>query len=95
MATSARLHRQKISTTIAPDTLDYLEKMVESGEAATLAKAIDIAVTRLRAAENRECLERDTAAYFEQMSDDESFEETRLAAALSQSARGIDVDREL
>jgi hypothetical protein len=95
MATSARLHRQKISTTIAPDTLDYLEKMVERGEAATLAKAIDIAVTRLRAAENRERLERDTAAYFEQMSDEESAEETRLAAALSQSARGIDVDREL
>jgi hypothetical protein len=95
MATSARLHRQKISTTIAPDTLDYLEKMVESGEAETLAKAIDIAVTRLRAAENRERLERDTAAYFDQMSDEESAEETRLAAALSQSARGIDVDREL
>jgi hypothetical protein len=94
MATSARLNRQKISTTIAPETLAYLEQIVDSGEAATLAGAIDVAVERLRAAENRDRLERDTAAYFDQMSDEELSEERRLASALAASARRLDVDRE-
>jgi hypothetical protein len=94
MATLPRLNRQKISTTIAPDTLTYLEEIVDSGEAATLAEAIDIAVRRLRAAENRERLERDTAAYFDQMTEEERAEERRLESALSASARGLDVDRE-
>lgn len=94
MATSARINRQKISTTIGPETLSYLQEIVESGEAATLAEAIDIAVQRLRTAENRERLERDTAAYFDHMSPEESAEEVRLAVALSQTARGIDFDRE-
>ena len=94
MATFPRLNRQKISTTIAPQTLAYLEQIVESGEAATLAEAIDAAVERLRAMENRERLERDTAAYFDHMSPEESAEEERLAVALSQAARGVNFDRE-
>ena len=94
MATSPRLNRQKISTTIAPATLTYLERIVDSGEATTLAEAIDIAVERLRAVESRERLERDTAAYFEQMTEEEVAEERRLESDLSASARGLDVDRE-
>ena len=94
MATSARINRQKISTTIAADTLAYLEQIIDSGEAANLAEAIDVAVRRLRAVENRERLERDTAAYFDSMPPEQLAEEERLAASLSQAARGIDVDRE-
>lgn len=94
MATTARLNRQKISTTIAPGTLAYLEHMIGAGEAANLAEAIDVAVQRLHAIESRERLERDTAAYFDSMSPEQAAEEERLAASLSQSARGIDVDRE-
>ncbi len=94
MATTARFHRQKISTTIAPETLAYLERLLDSGEAATLAEAIDKAVERLRVIENRERLERDTAAYFDGMTEEELAEENRLASALVASARNFDVDRE-
>ena len=92
MATSVRLNRQKISTTIAPDTLAYLEQLVDSGVAATLAEAIDVAVERLRAVENRERLENDTAAYFANLTEEEAAEERALETALSQSAAGIDDD---
>ena len=94
MATTARLHRQKISTTIAPETLAYLERLLDSGDAATLAEAIDKAIERVRAIENRELLERDTAAYFDGMTEEEEAEENRLASALVASARNFDVDRE-
>jgi hypothetical protein len=95
MATTARLHRQKISTTIAPKTLAYLEQLLDSGDAATLAEAIDKTVERLRSVENRERLARDTAAYFDGMTEEELAEENRLASALVASARTFDVDREL
>jgi Arc/MetJ-type ribon-helix-helix transcriptional regulator len=94
MSTSARLTRQKISTTISPTALSYLERLIEKGEVQNLAQAIDLAINRLLAFENRERLERDTAAYFDNMSPEQSAEEERLAAALSQSARGVDFDRE-
>jgi hypothetical protein len=94
MATVARLSRQKISTTIATATRAYLQRLIESGEAQNLAEAIDLAIERLSLFENRERLERDTAAYFDKMSPEQSAEEERLAAALSHAARGIDFDRE-
>ncbi len=93
MATSARLNRQKISTTIAPHTLAYLEQLVDSDEASTLAEAIDVAINRLLVFENRERLENDTAAYFANLTEEEAAEERALEKALSQSAAGIDVDR--
>jgi hypothetical protein len=94
MATTARFHRRKISTTIAPETLAYLKRLLDSGEAPTLAEAIDKAVERLRAIENRERLEHDTAAYFDGMTEEELAEENRLASALVASARTFDVDHE-
>jgi hypothetical protein len=94
MATTARFHRQKISTTIAPETLAYLERLTDSGEAATLAEAIDKTVERLRAIENRERLARDTATYFDGMTEEELAEENRLASALMAGARTFDADRE-
>lgn len=94
MGSVPKLARQKISTTISPETLSYLQQLIESGEVQNLAAAIDLAIERLLVAENRERLERDTAAYFDNMSPEESAEEARLAVALSQAARGIDFDRE-
>ena len=93
MATSARLTRQKISTTISSETLAYLEDLIRKGEARTLADALDLAVKRLLIYENRERLANDTASYFDNMTDAESAEEQRLEAALSQSSAGIDFDR--
>jgi Arc/MetJ-type ribon-helix-helix transcriptional regulator len=93
MSTSARLTRQKISTTISPTALSYLERLIEKGEVQNLAEAIDLAIDRLLAFENRERLENDTAAYFANLTEKEAAEERALETALSQSATGIvDVD---
>lgn len=94
MAVSARLSRQKISTTISPQALAYLENLIGRGEVATLAEAIDLAIARLSKYENRERLENDTALYFDRLSPEIHAEEEQLAAALAGSARGLDVDRE-
>jgi hypothetical protein len=92
MATSARLTRQKISTTISSSTLAYLEQLIGDGQARSLAHAIDLAVERLLVFENRERLANDTAAYFDNMTEEEAAEEQKLEAALSQSAAGINFD---
>jgi len=94
MATSARQMRQKISTTVSPRTLSYLERLIEKGEVHTLADAVDLAIDRLLAFENRERLENDTAAYFANLSPDAEEEESRLGAALAKSSTGVNVDRE-
>ncbi len=94
MSSIARLPRQKISTTISPTALEYLESLIEKGEVQNLAEAIDLAIGRLLAFENRERLERDTPAYFDNMSTEESVEEQRLATALARSRRGLDFDHE-
>lgn len=93
MAVVARVSRQKISTTISPESLSYLEQLIDRKQARTLAEAIDLAVQRLLVYENRERLANDTAAYFADMTDEEAAEEQRLEAALSQSATEIDVDQ--
>jgi len=93
MATSPRLIRQKISTTISSSALEYLEGLIRNNDARTLAEAIDLAVERLLVYENRERLANDTAAYFANLSDEEAAEERRLESALSQSAGGVDFDR--
>jgi len=96
MATKAtsRLTRPKISTTVAPETLGYIEKLIAKGEAHSVADAVDLMVERLRSAENRELLELETAAYFDRLSPEAAAEEAELAAALAASARGQDFDRE-
>jgi hypothetical protein len=92
MGTVARLSRQKISTTISPAALSYLQRLIEKEEVRNLAEAIDLAIEKLQVFENRERLERDTAAYFANLTDEEDEEEKALESALSQSATGIDFD---
>ena len=94
MAAPARLMRQKISTTVSPRTHSYLQRLIDSGECQKLAEAIDLAIERLLAFENRERLENDTAAYFANLSPEAEEEESRLGAALAKSGSGVDVDRE-
>ncbi|HET6179980.1 MAG TPA: hypothetical protein VFE61_23870 [Candidatus Sulfotelmatobacter sp.] len=93
MASTARLTRQKISTTISPQTLAYLDDLIAKGEARTLAEALDLAIERLLTFENRERLAADTTSYFADMTDAEAAEEQRLEAALSQTSSGIDFDQ--
>jgi hypothetical protein len=92
MATSPRLTRQKISTTVSSATFSYFEQSIQDGKARNLADAIDLAVEQLLVYENRERLANDTAAYFENMTDEEAAEEQKLEAAISQSAAGINFD---
>jgi predicted AAA+ superfamily ATPase len=94
MASPVRLTREKISTTISSATLAYLEQLIEKGEARTLADAIDSVVQKLLVYENRERLANDTAAYFDNLSPEALEEEDQLAAALANSVKGIDFDRE-
>jgi hypothetical protein len=91
--TTARISRQKISTTVSPQTLSYFDHLIQKSEARTLAEALDLAVQRLLVYENRERLATDTAAYFANMTEAEAAEEQRLEAALSQSTAGIDFDQ--
>jgi chromosome condensin MukBEF MukE localization factor len=93
MATTARLGRQKISTTIAPSSFDYLDRQIREGKAQTLAAALDMAIEQLLVYENRERLAADTEAYFNNMTEEEAAEEQKLEATLSQSAAGVDFDR--
>jgi hypothetical protein len=94
LSTTARLTRQKISTTISPETYAYLDGLIRRGEVNNLAEALDLAIQRLLVYENRERLANDTAAYFENMSEEEAVEERKLEAALCQSASGIDLDND-
>jgi hypothetical protein len=92
MATSPRLTRQKLSTTVSSATFSYLERSIQDGKARNLADAIDLTVEQLMVYENRERLANDTAAYFDNMTDEEAAEERKLEAAISQSAAGINFD---
>ncbi len=92
MSTSVRFTRQKISTTISPDSAAYLETLIAEGKARNQAEAIDLALERLRTYENRDRLAQDTAAYFDGMTEEEAAEEQKLEAALCQSAAGINFD---
>lgn len=93
MSTTARLTRQKISTTISPRTLEYLESLITNGEAQNLAEALDLAIGKLEVHENRERLANATEAYFANMTEAEALEEQRLGEVLSQASVGIDFDR--
>ena len=56
-------------------------------------EALDPAIERLLAYENRDRLANDTAPIFANMADAEAVEERRLEAALSQPSEGIDFDQ--
>jgi hypothetical protein len=67
--------RAKISTTVAPETHAYLQRLVARGDATTLADALDILVQRQIEDDRRADLERRTAEYYETLSDEEVAEQ--------------------
>jgi hypothetical protein len=87
--------REKISTTIARENYAYLSTLVDSGQASSLAEALDRIVTRFRRAEKRRSLEQATADYFAGLSGEAIREENSLARAAHEAAAMIDYDREL
>jgi hypothetical protein len=90
MATAPRVTRQEIATTVSSTTFAYLEQSDEDGKPRNLADAIDLAVEQSKVYENRERLANGTAAYFDNMTDEEAAEEQKLEAAISQSASAWD-----
>lgn len=76
--------RKKLSTTVSGDTHRYLQSLVKSGRAHTIAEAVDLVTARVRRLEQRARLERDTAAYFAGSPAGVQKQEVRLEQALSE-----------
>lgn len=87
-----KVPREKLSTTVSRETHQYLEHLVKTGRAGTLAEAVDLVVRRAHRAENRARLERDTAAYFANLPSHVADEDSRLEAALSESVDEVSFD---
>lgn len=95
MGAAPKLARAKLSTTVSPQNYQYLERKVKSGEAESIAEALDESIDRVRRIENRERLAKATEAYFNQLSPRATAEESELASDVASLSDGIDFDDEL
>jgi hypothetical protein len=93
--TRAKTTRTKLSTTVSPETIEFLERKVASGEAATLAEAVDMVIRKVRQLENRQRLAAATARYFDELEPRAAAEENAIARDLASAASAIDFDQEL
>jgi hypothetical protein len=84
--------RRKLSTTISPEGYSYLRSLIRAGKAENLAQAIDLVLAEFRRIENRRRLERATAQYYDQASQEAIDEENNLAAAFDATSSEINVD---
>jgi hypothetical protein len=95
IAVHRKMPRAKLSTTVSPKTLEFLENKVTSGQAATLADAVDAAIEKVRQLENRQRLASATARYFDQIEAPAAEEEKALAKDFAAAASMINFDEEL
>jgi hypothetical protein len=86
--------RVKLSTTIAKETMGFLQAKVNAGEAQSVADALDRAVARVRRLENRRRLAAATAAYYNDLNHDELGAERALERDVAMAASEVDVDGE-
>jgi hypothetical protein len=93
--TRAKTNRAKLSTTVSPETLEFLENKVASGQAATLAEAVDTVIRKVRQLENRQRLAAATARYFDELEPRAAPEENTIAHDFGSAAGAIDFDQEL
>lgn len=92
----SRENRIKLSTTVARETQEFLQKVVESGEASTIAEALDVVIARIRQQENRKNLARATSEYFNRLDNPAAVsEEEALSHDMAAAAGSIDFDKEL
>ena len=91
---SSRGNRQKISTTVAPETGAYLQSLVRRGKAANLAEAVDHAVAVARRQEARRNLASATAAYYASLTGDALADEQKLELAIASASSHVDFDGE-
>ena len=95
MGAAPKKARAKLSTTVAMETYEFLERLVDRGEAATLAEALDASISKVRQLENRKRLADATTRYFEQTGSHHVAEENALAKDMMSAAKGIDFDEEI
>ena len=93
--TRAKANRAKLSTTVSAETLKFLEDKVASGEAASLAEAVDTVIRKVRQLENRQRLAAATARYFDELEPHAAAEENAIGRDLASAAGRIDFDQEL
>lgn len=94
MSTSPKMAREKLSTTVSAETYQFLQEMVDRGDVATLAEALDVIVEKIRRLENRRRLAEATTRYFEQLGPQAVKDEQELAEDFSSAFGVIDFDRE-
>ena len=87
--------RAKLSTTVSPETLEFLKNKVASGQAGNLAEALEGAIRMVRLLENRRRLAAATKQYFDQLEGQAAREEEALGRALAAAASTINFDEEL
>jgi hypothetical protein len=82
MSALPKMNRKKLSTTVSPETYEFLQKMVSEGEVASLAEALDAVVARIRRLENRKRLAAATTTYFEQLDPKAAREEQEISQGM-------------
>lgn len=87
--------RAKLSTTVAPENFEYLNSLVRSGHAASVAEAVDEAIEHLRRSENRRRLATATAEYYATLTREALDEDEAIVNSLRRSTKKVDFDREL
>ena len=95
MRAAAKIGRAKLSTTVASETYEFLERMVKRGQAATIAEALDASIERVRRLENRKRLADATTRYFGQLDAQTITKENALAEDMMSAASTIDFDNEI
>ena len=93
--THLKTGRTKLSTTVSPATMEFLEKKVALGHATSVAEAVDAAIEKVRLLENRERLAAATTRYFAQLGGRATSEETALGHGLASAACKVNFDEEL
>jgi hypothetical protein len=95
MSATPKMAREKLSTTVSAETHRFLQEMIEQGEVASLAEAVDAVVDRIKRIENRRRLANATAKYFAQLPAQAEAEEQEIGQDLSAAAGAIDFDAKI
>jgi hypothetical protein len=89
-----RKARQKISTTVAPETGAYLHDLIKQGHATNLSEAVDHAVRIARRAKSRARLEEATAAFYNSLSAADRTADNKLGLAMARASSKVNFDEE-
>lgn len=86
--------RPRISATLAPESLAFLQEIVNRGDADNISDALDLILQRARQGENRRRLATAIAAYHQGLSPSAEEEEQEIASRLSRAGSRVTLDDE-